>query len=137
MYLNPTNVPQFPAIYLHPLIIAYSKKKSTDYPLRWITQTFCYSTFWWWNHDIKVIHSSLLKVVSSNFWKLESFFVEFKGQRNSDTCTILIKLYSKNISGPCPNLNVPYLTECEFVATFCASDHSAPCWFVERKLSGC
>ena len=44
-----------------------------------------------------------------------------------------MKLYSKNTSGPCPNLNVSYTTECEFVATFCASDRSAPCWFVERS----
>ena len=48
--------------------------------------------------------------------------------------TLLIKLYSKNNSDPYPNLNVSYLTECEFVATFCAGDRSAPCWFVERKL---
>ena len=118
------------------------KKESTDYPHWWITRTLCYSTFWWRKRDIKVIHFSLLKVVWSNFPKLESFFVEFKGQRNSDACTIvsilactlLIRLYNKNTSCPCPNLNVSYLTECEFVATFCASDRSAPCWFVEKKL---
>ena len=75
-----------------------------------------YSTFWWRKHDIKVIHFSLLKVVWSNFRKLESVFVEFKGQINSDAfttvsilaCILLIKLYKteKNSSGPCPNLNV-------------------------------
>ena len=48
-------------------------------------------------------------------------------------CTLSLKLCSKNTSSPCPNLNVSYLTECEFVATFCASDRSAPCWFVERS----
>ena len=47
-------------------------------------------------------------------------------------CTLLMKLYSKNTSGPCTNLNVSYLTECKFVATFCVSDRSTPCWFVER-----
>ena len=49
-------------------------------------------------------------------------------------CSLLIKLYSKNTSSSCLNLSVSYLTECEFVATFCASDRSAPCCFVERKL---
>ena len=67
----------------------WQKKKSTDYPHWWITRTLCYSTFWWRKHDIKVIYFSLLKVVWSNFQKLKSFFVEFNGQRNSDTCTIL------------------------------------------------
>ena len=43
-----------------------------------------------------------------------------------------MKLYSKNTNGPCANLNVSYLTECKFVATFCVSDRSMPCWFVER-----
>ena len=122
------------------------KKKSTDYPHWWITHTLCYSTFWWWKCDIKVIHFSLFIVVWFNFWKLESFFVKFKGQKklrhmnNSVSilaCTLLIKLYSKNTSGPCPNLNISYLTECEFVATFCVSDRSVPSWFVERKLGEC
>ena len=49
-------------------------------------------------------------------------------------CSLLIKLYSKNTSSSCLNLSVSYLTECEFVATFRASDRSAPCCFVERKL---
>ena len=65
------------------------KKKSTDYLHWWITRTLCYSTFWWRKRDIKVIHFSLLKVVWSNFWKRECLFVECKGQRNSDACTIL------------------------------------------------
>ena len=124
--------------FLHwPIIVYCKKKKSSDYPHWWITCTLCYSTFWWQKGDIKVIHFSLFKVVWSNFWKLESFFVEFQVQRNSDTCaivsilacTLLIKLYSENTSGPCPNLNLSYLTECEFVATFCVSNHSVPCWF--------
>ena len=57
--------------------------------------------------------------------------------RNNDEGRKLSEIplnYSKNTSGPCLNLNVSSLTECDFVATFCASDHSAPCWFVERKL---
>ena len=53
------------------------KKKSTDYLHWWITCMLCYSTLWWRKRDIKVIHFSLLKVVWSNFWKLESFFVKF------------------------------------------------------------
>ena len=65
------------------------KKKSTYYLHWWITRTLCYSTFWWQKRDIKVIHFSLLKVVWSNFWKRECLFVECKGQRNSDACTIL------------------------------------------------
>ena len=128
------------ADYPHRPIIAYGEKKKTDYPHWWITHTFGGK-----NVTFKLKHFSLFRVVWSNFRKLESFFVEFKGQRNSDACTIvsilactlLIKLYSKKTSGPCPNLNVSYSTECEFVAIFCASDRSAPCWFVERKLGEC
>ena len=48
-------------------------------------------------------------------------------------CILLIKLYSKNTSGPCSNLNISYLTKCKFVGTFCASDRSAPFW--RQKLS--
>ena len=29
-------------------------------------------------------------------------------------------------------IDVSHLTECKFVATFCTSNHSVPCWFVER-----
>ena len=52
-------------------------------------------------------------------------------------CTLSLKLCSKNTSSPCPNLNVSYLTECEFVAKFCMSDRSEPFWFVQRKLGEC
>ena len=103
-------------------IIAYGEKKEiTDYPHWWITRTLLFNFFGSENVTLR---------------RYISVF-QFRHAHNSLSIlayTLLIKLYSKNTSGPYPNLNISYLTECEFMATFCASDCSAPCWFVERKL---
>ena len=99
----------------------WRKKEITDYPHWWITRTLLYNFF----GGEKVTLRRYISVF------------QFRHAHNSLSIlayTLLIKLYSKNTGDPYPNLNISYLTECEFVATFCASDCSAPCWFVERKL---
>ena len=97
------------------------KKEITDYPHWWITRTLLFNFFGSENVTLRQYISVF----------------QFRHAHNSLSIlayTLLIKLYSKNTGGPYPNLNISYLTECEFVATFCASNCSAPCWFVERKL---